>query len=172
MPRPPGPRPPRLGRRLYQWHGHLGRRYEFQKWQDDHLARGLGQDVDFKQSALSTGPIFLYIFYGAYDALWQSYAYWLIGTESNSAARAAVLVGAYKSLQAAGGAMFWRVNAIKTSPTNQLAMDWGLCVGSLLVVLSMVWTVSTSTPAEAATGPDQAETEMMPPEGGQQPIAK
>ncbi|KAM4065695.1 ion channel regulatory protein UNC-93 domain-containing protein [Hirsutella rhossiliensis] len=139
--------------------------YEFQKWQDERLARGLRQDVDFKQSAISTGPIFLYIFYGAYDALWQSYAYWLIGTESNSPARAAVLVGAYKSLQAAGGAMAWRINAIKASPTKQLAMDWGLCIGSLIVVLPMVWTVSKSTPAgaeetEKGGGPEPQEADM------------
>lgn len=134
--------------------------YEFQKWQDDRLARGLRQDVDFKQSALSVGPMFLYILYGAYDALWQSYAYWLIGTESNNPAHAAVLVGAYKSLQAAGGAMAWRINAVKASPTKQLAMDWGLCIGSLMVVLPMVWTVSKSTSVEAdqvKSGPQESE---------------
>lgn len=135
--------------------------YKFQKWQDDRIARGLRQDVDFKQSAVSTGPMFLYIFYGAYDALWQSYAYWLIGTESNSPARAAVLVGAYKTLQAAGGAMAWRVNALKMSPAKQLAMDWGLCIGSLVVVLPMVWTVSRSTPREAESEGGRPETEAI-----------
>ncbi|KJZ78179.1 hypothetical protein HIM_02217 [Hirsutella minnesotensis 3608] len=146
------------------WGGGL----QFQKWQDARLAQGLRQDVDFKQSAISTGPIFLYIFYGAYDALWQGYAYWLIGTESNNTARAAVLVGAYKSLQAAGGAMAWRINAVKASPTSQLAMDWGLCIGSLVVVLPMVWTVSHSTITEegeeiihASHAPEEAPTNSL-----------
>ncbi|POR31605.1 UNC93-like protein [Tolypocladium paradoxum] len=122
--------------------------YPFQKWQDERLAQGLKQDVDFKEGSISTGPIFLYIFYGAYDALWQGFAYWLIGTESNSAGRAAVLVGAYKSLQAAGGAMAWRINALKVSPMTQLGMNWGLCIGSLIIVLPTVWTVSKSTSVE------------------------
>ena len=67
------------------------------------MVQGLKQDIDYTQGDISTGPIFLYIFYGAYDALWQGFAYWLIGTESNSSAKAAVLVGAYKTFQATGG---------------------------------------------------------------------
>ncbi|KHN97212.1 Major facilitator superfamily domain, general substrate transporter [Metarhizium album ARSEF 1941] len=119
--------------------------YRFQQWQDARHAAGHHQDLDFKRGSLSAGPILLYIFYGAYDALWQGYAYWLIGTESNSSARAAVLVGAYKSLQAAGGAMAWRVNAQKAAPMSQFGMNWGLCIGSLIAVLPTVWTVSKTT---------------------------
>jgi MFS family permease len=119
--------------------------YQFQTWQNARTALGLKQDIDFKEGSISTGPIFLYIFYGAYDALWQGFAYWLIGTESNSSARAAILVGAYKSLQAAGGAMAWRVNALKVAPLTQFGMNWGLCIGSLIIVLPTVWTVSKTT---------------------------
>lgn len=119
--------------------------YQFQKWQDARHAAGLRQDVDFKQGGIATGPIFLYIFYGAYDALWQGYAYWLIGTESNSSARAAVLVGAYKSLQAAGGAMAWAINFHKVAPMSQFGMNWGMCIGSLVIVLPTVLTVSKTT---------------------------
>lgn len=129
--------------------------YQFQKWQDDRLARGLESDIDYTQGSISTGPIFLYIFYGAYDALWQGYAYWLIGTESNSSARAAVLVGAYKSLQSAGGAMAWGVNSTGTSGMKQLAMDWGLCIGSLIVVLPAVLTVSQKTEVEDEAGAEK-----------------
>lgn len=128
--------------------------YAFQLWQNKRLAKGLKQDIDYKQGSLSTGPIFLYIFYGAYDALWQGFSYWLIGTESNSSARAAVLVGAYKTFQAAGGAMSWRVNAVGTSPDAQLGMNWGLCIGSLLIVLPTVWTVARTTAAEKEAGYD------------------
>ena len=74
------------------WGGGL----KFQLWENKRIAQGLVQDIDYTQGSLSTGPIFLYIFYGTYDALWQGFCYWLIGTESNSAARAAVLVGSYK----------------------------------------------------------------------------
>ncbi|KAF4591853.1 MFS transporter [Ophiocordyceps camponoti-floridani] len=122
--------------------------YQFQLWQNDRLASGQRQDVDFKDSALAAGPMALYTFYGAYDALWQAFAYWLIGTESNNPTRAAILVGAYKGLQAAGGSIAWRVNAFSVSPMTELAMNWGLCIGSLLVVLPVVWTVSASTDDE------------------------
>ncbi|KIW75874.1 hypothetical protein Z517_10619 [Fonsecaea pedrosoi CBS 271.37] len=119
--------------------------YAFQKWQDRRLAAGFKQDIDYTQGSLSTGPIFLYIFYGAYDALWQGFCYWLIGTESNSTSRAAILVGAYKTFQATGGAMAWRINALHKSPMTQLGMNWGLSMGSLVVVLPTVWTVTAMT---------------------------
>ncbi|KAJ9612243.1 hypothetical protein H2200_003840 [Cladophialophora chaetospira] len=119
--------------------------YAFQKWQDRRLAAGLKQDIDYTQGSVSTGPIFLYIFYGAYDALWQGFCYWLIGTESNSTSRAAILVGAYKTFQATGGAMAWRINALHKSPMTQLGMNWGLSMGALAIVLPTVWTVTSMT---------------------------
>lgn len=126
--------------------------YAFQRWQDRRIAAGLKQDIDYTQGGLSTGPIFLYIFYGGYDALWQGFCYWLIGTESNSTARAAVLVGAYKTFQATGGAMAWRINALHKSSMTQLGMNWGLCIGSLLIVLPTVWTVTRETKVEDERG--------------------
>ena len=119
--------------------------YAFQKWQNRRLAHHLKQDIDYTQGSLSTGPILLYIFYGAYDALWQGFCYWLIGTESNSTSRAAILVGAYKTFQATGGAMAWRINALHKSPTTQLAMNWGLSMGALVIILPTVWTVTAMT---------------------------
>jgi MFS family permease len=128
--------------------------YAFQKWENARLAAGHKQDIDYKQGSLSAGPMFLYIFYGCYDALWQGFAYWLIGTESNSTARAAVLVGAYKTFQSAGGAMAWRINALHASAFTQLGMNWGLCIGSLIIVLPSVWTVADHTTVEAEAGYD------------------
>lgn len=138
--------------------------YAFELWHESRMAQGLKQDIDYSQGSLSTGPIFLYIFYGAYDAFWQGFAYWLIGTESNSAGRAAVLVGAYKTFQATGGAMAWRVNALGTSGRAQLGMNWGLCIGSLVVALPTVWTVSKSTSVDQEAGyipPTNVELKKM-----------
>lgn len=140
--------------------------YAFELWQEERMSHGLKQDIDYKQGSISTGPMILYIFYGAYDALWQGFAYWLIGSESNSAGRAAVLVGAYKTFQATGGAMAWRVNAVGTSGRAQLGMNWGLCIGSLVIALPAVLTVSKTTTAEEEAGftppplnPEKTETE-------------
>ncbi|KAF2971635.1 hypothetical protein GQX73_g2035 [Xylaria multiplex] len=126
--------------------------YAFQLWENKRIAAGHIQDIDYTQGNISTGPIFLYIFYGGYDAFWQGFAYWLIGTESNSSARAAILVGAYKTFQATGAAMAWRINALHTNALTQLGMNWGLCIGSLIVALPMVWTVSDHTAVEAEAG--------------------
>ncbi|KAL1896103.1 hypothetical protein Sste5346_004843 [Sporothrix stenoceras] len=130
------------------WGGGLA----FQKWAEKRLASGHKQDIDYTEGKIATGPIFLYIFYGAYDALWQSFCYWLIGTESNSAGRAAVLVGAYKTFQSTGGAMAWRINALGKSGMTQFIMDWSLCMGSLAIVLPTVWTVTAHTTLEQEAG--------------------
>lgn len=122
--------------------------YAFQKWEDRRQEAGLVQDIDYQQGSISTGPIFLYIFYGAYDAFWQGFSYWLIGTESNSADRAAILVASYKTFQAAGAAMAWRITGLEKPAIVQLGMDWGLCIGALIIVLPTVWTVSVTTRPE------------------------
>ncbi|KAG5290183.1 DUF895 domain-containing protein [Histoplasma ohiense] len=122
--------------------GTWGGGYVFQKWEDKRIAAGFVQDLDFTSADIATGPIFLYIFYGLYDALWQGYCYWLIGSMSNSAAVTAILVGAYKSFQATGGAMAWRVNALKTPSMSQLAMNWGLCIGALIIAIPAVLSVT------------------------------
>ncbi|EZF34075.1 UNC93-like protein [Trichophyton mentagrophytes] len=130
------------------WGGGLA----FQRWEDERLANGMKQDIDYARDAkIATGPIWLYFFYGAYDALWQGYCYWLIGTMSNSAAVAAVLVGAYKTFQAAGGAMAWRVNALGAAPLTQFAMDWGLCIGALVLAIPTVWMVTLTSVDEEGT---------------------
>ncbi|RHZ62510.1 hypothetical protein CDV55_105156 [Aspergillus turcosus] len=122
--------------------------YAFQKWYDVRQARGLKQDIDYTQASLSTGPIFLYIFYGAYDAFWQGFCYWLMGARSNSPAVAAILVGAYKAFQASGGAMAWRLNALKYSAMMQFALDWGLCMGALVIVIPSVLAVTLTSEVE------------------------
>lgn len=71
-----------------------------------------------------------------------------MGTQSNSTAVLAALVGAYKTFQAAGGAMAWRINALHKSPMTQLAMNWGLSIGALLVVIPTVWTVTLTSVVE------------------------
>lgn len=131
--------------------------YAFQIWQDRRMAAGFKQDIDYTQGSLATGPIILYIFYGTYDALWQGYAYWLIGTESNSTGRAAVLVGAYKTFQATGGAMAWRINALHVPAMTQLAMNWGLSMGALVIVLPTVWTVTQTTVLDGTSLDESAE---------------
>ena len=122
-----------------------GGRYAFQKWFDRRMAQGFKQDVDYTDNSISVGPIFLYILYGAYDAFWQSFCYWLMGARSNSPGEAAITVGAYKTFQATGAAMAWRINALKKPTITQFAMDWGLCMGSFVVAITAVLAVSLTS---------------------------
>ena len=134
--------------------------YAFQVWSDRRQAKGLKQDIDYTHGSLSAGPIMLYIFYGGYDSLWQSFCYWMIGASSNSPRRTAILVGAYKAFQAAGGAMAWRINALGRPAMTQFAMNWGLCMGTLVVALPSVLSVSITndtTTVESVAKPEESE---------------
>jgi hypothetical protein len=126
--------------------------YQFQVWDDQRLQHHLKQDIDYKDGAEFLGPMFLYFFYGAYDAFWQSFCYWIMGAQSHDPVTSAVIVGAYSALKPAGGAMAWRINAEGISPMIQFAMNWGLTIGSLLVAVPTVLAVRKTdslTDAEA-----------------------
>ncbi|KAJ5585609.1 MFS transporter [Penicillium hispanicum] len=144
--------------------GIWGGGYAFQKWSSHRLAEGRKQDIDYTDGHVSVGPIFLYIFYGAYDAFWQSFCYWLMGAQSNSPAVAAILVGAYKTFQSAGGAMAWRINALGKPAMSQFAMDWGMCMGSLVIAIPTVLAVTLTSNNEPETVDGQTTPEADKPQ--------
>ncbi|OGM49411.1 UNC93-like protein [Aspergillus bombycis] len=125
--------------------------YKFQLWNDQRMRLGFKQDIDYKAGSQYLGPMFLYFFYGAYDSFWQSYCYWIIGAQSQNPVVNAVIVGTYSALKPAGGAMAWRINANKLNAMSEFAMNWGLCIGSLLVAVPTVLTLRK--------GKDSAETD-------------
>lgn len=141
--------------------------YAFQKWSSYRInTEHRKQDIDFSWSSVSVGPMFLYIFYGAYDAFWQSFCYWLIGALSNSPTVSAILVGGYKTFQAVGAAMAWRIDALKVAPMTQFSMDWGLCMGALVLVLPTVMAVTLTSTGEDEDGePELAELSGSRPVG-------
>ncbi|OJJ53808.1 hypothetical protein ASPSYDRAFT_50556 [Aspergillus sydowii CBS 593.65] len=139
--------------------GIWGGGYAFQRWSTARMSSGIKQDIDYTAGSVSTGPIFLYIFYGAFDAFWQSYCYWLMGARSNDPAIVAVLVGAYKTFQSTGGAMAWRINALEKPAMTQFAMDWGLCMGALVVAVPAVLAV-TRTSKEGLDGHTGEKSEV------------
>ncbi len=48
--------------------------------------------------------------------------------------------------------MAWRLNALHTDAMTQLGMNWGLCIGSLIVVLPSVLAVKNKTEVEDEAG--------------------
>lgn len=85
-----------------------------------------------------TPRIWLYIFCGLLDAIWQVTAYWLMGAMSNDPAKLAHFTGLYKSIQSAGAAGIWRADAVKLPFMNIFLSTWVLLVSGLVFALPMI----------------------------------
>ncbi|KAK4121874.1 MFS general substrate transporter [Parathielavia appendiculata] len=88
---------------------------------------------------LFVGPLFLYMFYGFYDAAWQTCIYWYMGALSNSGRKAANLTGFYKGIQSAGAAVFWRLDGLKTPFDTMFGATWGLVAGALVIAAPVIF---------------------------------
>ncbi|KAH2876935.1 hypothetical protein KXW22_003799 [Aspergillus fumigatus] len=115
--------------------GVWGSGYAFQKQYTLETAK---QDVDFTSHGY-VGPMFLYMFYGFYDAAFQTCAYWFMGSLTNNGRKLANFAGFYKGIQSAGAAGMWRMDAEKTPFITQFASCWGLLVGSLLIASPIIF---------------------------------
>lgn len=162
--------------------------YKYQQVLDAraHEEKDLMQTVDYKDGSIFLGPFFLYFFYGAFDSFWQSFAYWMMGAHTNSTYETGVMVGLYKGIQAAGGAMAndilaksdnWDLeNKVlvkdKYSWMTQFGMNWGLSLGSLLIIFPSVWAI-TKTNVVDSEGEDNntdEEKAVGEPVGEQPPV--
>jgi len=85
------------------------------------------------------GPMFLYIFYGFYDASWQTCIYWFMGSLSNSGRKTANFAGFYKGIQSAGAAIIWRVDALEKPFMTEFASTWGLLAAALVVASPVIF---------------------------------
>ena len=86
-----------------------------------------------------TAKIWLYIFCGFLDAMWQTTAYWMMGAISNDPAKLAYMTGFYKSLQSAGAAGIWRADGVGVPFMNIFISTWALLVAGLLCALPMLY---------------------------------
>jgi len=110
------------------------------------------------------GPMFLYFFYGFYDALWQATVYWYMGSLSNSGRRSANYVGFYKGMQSAGAAVMWSLDSRKLALLNEFASNWGLLAGSLLVASPVIFLKIRDhvTVEEDLAGTDETIADVVP----------
>ncbi|CAG8519829.1 10697_t:CDS:2 [Funneliformis mosseae] len=83
--------------------------------------------------------LILYIAYGMNDAMYQIYAYWIMGALSNDVNELARFTGFYKTIQSAGGAISWRIDTLGISFLDELIICWILLAvafpGALAVAL-------------------------------------
>ncbi|KAF3924658.1 hypothetical protein AA313_de0204453 [Arthrobotrys entomopaga] len=85
------------------------------------------------------GPLFLYMCYGMYDAIWQTYIYWIMGALSNNARKLAIYAGFYKGIQSAGSAVTFRLDSLKVPYINEFGSTWGLLLGSIVCAAPVVF---------------------------------
>ncbi|KAN0087960.1 Major facilitator superfamily domain containing protein [Tylopilus felleus] len=83
--------------------------------------------------------VWLMIFYGLFDSMWQTYAYWLMGAMSNSLTKLAVFTGFYKSIQSSGAAGAWRADGVGLPFMNIFLSTWALCAAGMVFALPMVY---------------------------------
>ncbi|KAG2135417.1 MFS general substrate transporter [Suillus clintonianus] len=83
--------------------------------------------------------VWVMIFYGFLDSMWQTYAYWLMGAMSNDPAKLAVFTGFYKSVQSAGAAGVWRADAVGIPYMNIFLSTWCLMVAGMVFSAPMVY---------------------------------
>lgn len=84
------------------------------------------------------GPMFLYIFYGIYDAVFQSFILWTLGCLSNNPKKVALYGSFYKGIQSAFAAIVWRLDALKVSYMALFGSSWGLVHGSLILAAPLI----------------------------------
>ncbi|KAI1759071.1 MFS general substrate transporter [Hypoxylon sp. FL1150] len=96
------------------------------------------QKMDWTDSGF-IGPMFLYIFYGLYDSVWQTCIYWYIGALSNSGRKTANIAGFYKAFQSAGAVVFWRLDGLHYEYNTLFAATWALCAASLVVAAPIIF---------------------------------
>ncbi|EGW31298.1 uncharacterized protein SPAPADRAFT_61870 [Spathaspora passalidarum NRRL Y-27907] len=95
------------------------------------------------------GPMFLYIFYGMFDAIFQSYIFWILGALSNNPKKTALYAGFYKGIQSAGAAIAWRLDAIGVSYMALFASSWAMIQVSMLIAAPLIfWYIKDHTSAD------------------------
>lgn len=116
--------------------GYAWQKYQpTRKWRGDHPDENL---IDWSEGSRFLEPMFLYFFYGMYDAIWQTCIYWYMGALSNSGRKAANLAGFYKGIQSAGAAIFWRLDGQKVEFNTIFGATWGILSAALLIASPVI----------------------------------
>lgn len=85
------------------------------------------------------GYIALYMFYGAVDGAWQTFAWWIIGALSNDPRVLSMYSAFYKVFGAMGAAIVFNLDVRQISYQAMFGSYWGLLAGSMLLVLVLIY---------------------------------
>ncbi|CAK9871081.1 unnamed protein product [Sphagnum jensenii] len=100
--------------------------------------------IDLASSKRYAGPVTLYALYGLFDAIWQTYCYWMLGALSNDTQKAARFAGFYKAIQNAGAASAGQVDAKKVSFMTELLLNWLFCFLGVVCAIPVAWSVQNT----------------------------
>ncbi|KAF4815177.1 UNC93-like protein [Colletotrichum siamense] len=124
-------------------------------WQKNQPTREAAGAEDFVKidwtdgGSTYLGPMFLYIFYGFFDAVWQTCIYWYMGALSNSSRKAANLAGFYKGIQSAGAAIFWALDSNKEPYDTMFGATWGCLAAALIIGAPIIfWKIKDTVALE------------------------
>ncbi|KAJ1957768.1 hypothetical protein GGI12_004930 [Dipsacomyces acuminosporus] len=123
-----------------------------------------GGIIDFLQHKRAAGPIILYLLYGIGDALFQNFAYWIIGALTNDSQKLSRYAGFYKGIQSLGATVAWQLDAKSVSYLNQLIGNWVLLVISLPSMLYVVWNLKDHSEDIHVEGGEDFEAKQIPAE--------
>jgi hypothetical protein len=117
----------------------FGGGYDFQKgYTRESVSKDAGYvGKDWTDSGY-VGPMFLYIFYGFYDAAWQTCVYWFMGSLTNNGRKLTNFAGFYKGIQSAGAVVIWRLDSQNIAYMSEFASSWGLLLGALVCALPVL----------------------------------
>lgn len=101
--------------------------------------RASGQgNMDWSSSGYGS-RCFLYICYGMFDAIWQTYIYWVMGALTNNSRKLAIYAGFYKSIQSAGSAITFRLDALEIPYIRVFGSTWALLLSGCLIAAPVVF---------------------------------
>ncbi len=138
--------------------------YMFQKT----YTRGEAADPSFVKKDWTdkgyAGPLVLFMFYGFFDAAWQTCVYWFMGALTNNSRKLANFAGFYKGIQSAGSAVTWQLDAKKVSYMGIFASNWALLVGGLIFALPVIlFKIEDTVPIEKDVAfTDETVAEVAP----------
>ncbi|ORX74290.1 MFS general substrate transporter [Linderina pennispora] len=119
-----------------------------------------GGSIDFLEHSRAAGPIILYLVYGIGDALFQNFAYWIIGALTNDSQKLSRYAGFYKGIQSLGATVAWQLDAKKVSFMHQLIGNWvllGISLVPMFVVINRLTDHSESEIVEEGFAHDHKE---------------
>lgn len=111
-------------------------------------------------------PLFaLYFASGLADAFVQNWSYWLMGNLTSDVGKLGQYAGFYKGIQAAGGAISWKINGSKVSGTWQIVINVVLFFICLLPALRIASQLTDRSPVANLNGEEGSNANNAPSGG-------